>query len=170
LDPAYEVIRREDLTRPSKPLLLKLTAARFYDGKPFNTKWYREDLALLLRHTGLIRSSYAGEDGTIAVTTNNINDDETKSWRHADGPGASGRDSWELTVALAIGGITVTKKLEHAVLCFSGRAKEPDSLTGPMEFAQALGVMSEQMWLRALREFQREGVIPKGAEPVPPVN
>jgi hypothetical protein len=171
LDPMYGTVRQEELSRPTKPLLLKLTMSLSIDGKPavaFDEA--REGVAEFLRQTGLIRSSYTGEDGSIAVTVNTSYRDKTKTWLRRAGPGRTTRWSQGLTVAITIGGVTTTKTYEHARLCFQGGAKEPEGLTGPMEHVQAMRAASEQIWLRALRDFQQEGVIAKGVEEAPPVN
>jgi hypothetical protein len=64
-----------------------------------------------------------------------------------------------IVVAITTEGRTVTRQYEHAVLWYSPRAQEPAGLSEPLGY-EAYDLVGEQMILRALRDFQLDGVLP----------
>ncbi len=168
VDPAYSTTRYEDLATPAKPLLLKLSVSGTDAmSMVFGESRLRDHVVQVLRQSGLIRSSYAAEDGTCTVT---LKDLMKKGSYDRSGPGRRVRWVYELVVVISTGGRTATRGYEHAILLYEGKSKEAEGLTEPIGLLEAWDTIVEQMLLRALRDFQQEGVIPKGVGQEPPVN
>lgn len=154
IDPSFGTIGYEDLARPELPLRLKL----FCDDAG------REKIVRILHTSGLIRSSFDGEDGSIRIT--GIEPISPGTYERG-GAGLHGRDAFAIIVTITTGGRTVSKQYEHGVLWYSPRAKEAVGLSEPLGY-EAYDLVSEQMILRALRDFQLDGVLPgKSAATVP---
>jgi hypothetical protein len=180
LDPSYGTARYEDLSRPEQPLLLKLSVTPTPHGEPqvWYPKEYREwegylreffserraHAAHVLRKSGLIRSSYLGEDGSITLT---LESDEERSscqvvtpgWFN---PGSVCRFVHTLEVVISTGDRQSTRQYEHAFLAYLSGAPDPQGLTLLGGEDEAHNAVMEQMLLRALRDFQSEGIIPTG--------
>lgn len=162
VDPAYGTTSYEELSKPAKPLLLKISVAQTLFGRPYPHDPQgrtRARVVRILQASGLVRSSYAGEDGSIAIT---LNDALEKNWRDGSGPGMRAREVYELAVVISTGGRTITKNYEYAIFRYRGKAREPAGQTRPLTTGEAVDALVEQMLLHALLDLQREGVIPAG--------
>lgn len=162
VEPSPVTTRYEDLSRPEQPLLLRISVIQTYDGRSYAIdpdSPMRARVVRVLRESGFVRSSHAGEDGSIEVT---VNDAPAKRLREGRGPGWHAREVLELSVVISTGGRTATRNYERAILRYRGDAREAAGLTERVGPGEAIDIVVEQMLLRALLDFQREGVLPAG--------
>jgi hypothetical protein len=146
IDPSFGTIQYEDLARPEVPLRLKV----------FCDDIARDKIVRILYRSGLVRSSFDGEDGSIHIT--GFGQISPGAYERG-GAGLHGTQTLAIVVAITTEGRTVTRQYEHAVLWYSPRAQEPAGLSEPLGY-EAYDLVGEQMILRALRDFQLDGVLP----------
>ncbi len=164
LDPSQPKIGYTDLTRPSKPIPLKLTTEFQRNGEP-NPKanaTLLDGSSRILRASGMIEPDGQNSVGSMHITVNNVADIATAATKGFGTGltfgliGSTVSDNYELTMQITINDKTITKAgIRNGIATAIGNTSTPagvETFTPSLAFQKVL----EQMILEALKQIQSD--------------
>lgn len=164
LDPSQPKISYGDLSRPAKPVPLRLTTEFQRNGEP-NPRanaTLLDNSSRILRASGLIDPDGQNSAGSIHITVNNIADVAAAAGKGFGTGltfglvGSTVSDNYELTMTITMKEKTITKNgIRNGIATAIGNTSTPpgvETFTASVAFQKVL----EQMILQALKQIQSD--------------
>lgn len=164
LDPSQPKVSYGDLTRPTKPIPLRLTTEFQRNGEPnpkANTALL-DNSSRILRATGLVDPDGEGSTGSIHIVVNNVADIATAASKGFGTGltlgliGSTVEDNYELTMTITMNEKVITKTgIRNGIATAIGNTSTPpgvETFTPSIAFQKVL----EQMILQALKQIQAD--------------
>lgn len=164
LDPSQPKISYTDLTRPAKPIPLRLTTEFQRNGEP-NPKanpTLLDGSSRILRASGLIDPDGVNSVGSINIIVNNVADIASAATKGFGTGltfglvGSTVSDNYELTMTISMNDKSITKSgIKNGIATAIGNTSTPagvETFTPSLAFQKVL----EQMILQALKEIQAD--------------
>ena len=162
VDPENVVVRYEDLAPPATRARFRVRVTMLVEGQRLHSQRLQLNLSKrvmeVIGKSGLIEVSRSIADPELDFRLDADPRNASDFERH--GPGA--RIEWvqEMIVYADTDKGLVERRYSQSILVFRGKAQEPDGLPAPMQPRAAHDQVVESMVLLALRDFQRDGLLP----------
>jgi hypothetical protein len=168
-DPVNPSIRYEDLAPAAQAARFRVEVVLRAEGyrhpsRNLQGNLHKQVMAVLDR-TGLVEVSRSLDDPILCFTLETEPEDASEFERR--GPGAHIKWIQELTVESETAQGPSEQRYSQSILIYRGKSQEPANLTTPMRPQALHDQVVESLLLHALRDLQREGVLPGTAAEQP---
>ena len=168
VDPKYRGATYQDVKSSATPTPVKLTVIGQSNGKEHKraSKLWHENVARVLKTSGVFAESPGAEAGTLHITINNVADLGAAAGKGCatgltfGAVGSAVTDGYVMTAKYCdANGKEFAREYQHAIHTTIGNHAAPMENVTPTPMAKIPAVIAEDLILRLLVDLQKEGAV-----------